>query len=431
MVIPNPTAAELSGPAAPTTRPDCALTTNSDPFFSGRKHYPELDGLRAVAIIAVIMVHFQEWLPKTVAARTGEPGAAIISLASHGAWGVDLFFVLSGYLITGILLQSRGQKHYFRNFYARRFLRILPLYYGTLLATLLAAPMIFQRLPSFWAGAYRHQFWLWAYLSNFETALHGPILGNFTHFWTLAVEEQFYLAWPLVVLALAPRRLLNFALAAAFVIGASNIVLNANLGAFSGWMQFSSVARMPPLLAGAALAVLASEGLLTKLKAWLIGSLATGMSALLLCSLLMSRGWLPSDGKLLEHLLLAPVVFGGLVGWLVASVPGSPLVRLFSAAPLRSIGKYSYAMYVFHFLYIPLEMRLLPAADFVHRGPLAIAGLLLYFASGVVVAYALAFASYHLYEKHFLKLKKYFPERAGPPQLKNQHAAVQHPAGGI
>jgi len=403
----------LGGSAAVVEAPRIGRSTaarDSDPFFSGRKHFPELDGLRGVAIIAVIMVHSQEWLPRSVAERAGPLGAALVSLASHGSWGVDLFFVLSGYLITGVLLRSRGQEHYFRNFYARRFLRILPLYYGTLLVTLVAVPTLIRRLPSFWIGGYRHQFWLWAYLSNFETALRGPVLGNFTHFWTLAVEEQFYLAWPLVVSVLAPRRLLRVALGAAAVVEVSNILMGVDPGAFSGWLQFSSFARMPPLLVGSALAVLASEGTLTNLRSLLICSLAVGGGVASLCALLISHGFFPPDGRLLVHLLLAPLLFGGLVGWLAASGAGSALVRMFSFAPLRSVGKYSYAMYVFHFLYIPLEMRLLPPAEIVRRGPLAFPGLVLYFASGVLVAYVLAYASYHLYEKHFLKLKKYFPE---------------------
>jgi peptidoglycan/LPS O-acetylase OafA/YrhL len=147
----------------------------------------QLDGLRAVAVGAVMLQHF--WL-----------GAGLFDF---GAMGVRLFFVLSGFLITGILLKSRElldsgeQRPSFAlgRFYIRRFLRIFPLYYAVLLAAWLL------RL---W-GTRGEMGWHLAYLTNVDLFLRGRWWGDISHFWSLAVEEQFYLVWPLVIL-LAPRR---------------------------------------------------------------------------------------------------------------------------------------------------------------------------------------------------------------------------------
>src|SRR6185369_11811956 len=121
--------------------------------------------------------------------------------ALAGWIGVDLFFVLSGFLITGILYDAKARKDYFRNFYARRFLRILPLYYGILALYILVFPRISIVPQRQYQSLVEHQLWFWTHLSNVSIAIEG--YGNqqrgWTHFWSLAVEEQFYLVWPAVV----------------------------------------------------------------------------------------------------------------------------------------------------------------------------------------------------------------------------------------
>jgi peptidoglycan/LPS O-acetylase OafA/YrhL len=168
----------------------------------------DLDGLRGLAILAVVAVHSTNALLGLV--QQGYPVARVdapLYLALHAGWaGVDLFFVLSGYLITGILLKAKGQPGYYRNFYARRALRIMPLYYGVLLARLALA-----RAAGPWWLAVNPDEWLAhaLYVGNFwqchARTTGTPFDSGGLHVcWSLAVEEQFYLVWPVVV-ALASR----------------------------------------------------------------------------------------------------------------------------------------------------------------------------------------------------------------------------------
>src|SRR5215469_18085954 len=126
----------------------------------------------------------------------------VVKAAGYGVLGVDLFFVLSGFLITGLLLDSKGEPHAYRNFYARRILRILPLYYGVLVVCFLPLPLVI-RLPPWFEAVRDHQVWLWTFTSNVFIALHGSwaALTYLSHFWSLAIEEHYYLLWPWIVLS--------------------------------------------------------------------------------------------------------------------------------------------------------------------------------------------------------------------------------------
>jgi peptidoglycan/LPS O-acetylase OafA/YrhL len=159
-----------------------------------RPHYPALDGLRGVAILLVVIYHNFGFINK---------------FFFFGWLGVDLFFVLSGFLITDILLRTVGSPHYLRNFYMRRVLRIFPLYYLSLIVLLLVLPLI-PDLKSQFSYYSDNQVWLWTYFQNwlfiFKPSGSTEILH---HFWSLAVEEQFYLLWPLVILLIRnPKYLL-------------------------------------------------------------------------------------------------------------------------------------------------------------------------------------------------------------------------------
>src|SRR3954471_24953128 len=158
-------------------------------------HLPGLDGVRGVAILLVMAIHFVG--DATAYTRLQ---ALVVKAAGYGLLGVDLFFVLSGLLITGLLLDAKGQTHYFRNFYARRTLRIFPLYYFVLAILFLVLPRLWPLTPLM-EDARAHQGWLWTYTANFYIAARSSwaALTYVTHFWSLAIEEHFYLLWPLVV----------------------------------------------------------------------------------------------------------------------------------------------------------------------------------------------------------------------------------------
>ena len=161
---------------------------------SSRKHIPALDGVRAVAVLLVICFHFWQVF-------TYGPYSLVGKIAMWGQTGVDLFFVLSGFLITGILLDTKGSPSFLRNFYARRILRIFPLYYATLLTIYLIGPLFRW---SAWVPE-NQSLWFWTYLQNLPmTFAPGHVAGP-EHFWSLAVEEQFYMVWPFLVLRLDPQ----------------------------------------------------------------------------------------------------------------------------------------------------------------------------------------------------------------------------------
>src|ERR1700722_17626132 len=173
-------------------------------------HVPALDGIRGIAILLVIIYHF------SVSLSILGFASPVLGFFRFGWCGVDVFFALSGFLITGILLDTKSSSGYFRNFYVRRVLRIFPLYYGSLLVVFLLR----FALPD--AGIWGSHdglvspgsmLWPLLYLQNFAIALHGPSLtGVTTHYWSLAVEEHFYLAWPLLVWLATRRQIMLLAL---------------------------------------------------------------------------------------------------------------------------------------------------------------------------------------------------------------------------
>lgn len=179
-------------------------------------HIQALDGVRGLAVVMVFLDHASNHLhPSSNAALEWAR-----RICSTGWFGVDIFFVLSGFLITTILLEARSTENFYKVFYARRFLRIAPLYYGVLFLALLLEPglHLFRR--------HEGQIWYWLNLSNLPTAFNPYRLGFLLHFWSLAIEEQFYLVWPTIVRHLRIRGL-------AWVCGAviAGVTLARNLPA--------------------------------------------------------------------------------------------------------------------------------------------------------------------------------------------------------
>lgn len=215
------------------------------------RHVPALDGLRAIAVLMVVLAHCKEATPRW-----------IWQVLHQGGFGVYLFFVLSGFLITRILLSGKNKPAYFRNFYARRTLRIFPLYYGVLALQFWVLLPIFPT-PHILADAH-YQGWLWAYGYNVLTAIkdHYFFTSDWMfmgHFWTLAVEEQFYLVWPFIVLALCRESLLKLCIGIVALTPILRLAFYA-AGANRYWVTMFTLCQMDSLALGAMLACLESSG---------------------------------------------------------------------------------------------------------------------------------------------------------------------------
>ena len=215
-------------------------------------HNAALDGVRGVAIALVLATHFLA--PFSAAARNQREGRGwILAHLFDAGWvGVDLFFVLSGFLITGILADAKGGRHYFRNFYIRRSLRVFPLYYGVLLVCCVILPLL--GVGTIESGK---QGWLWGYGVSLFPMFSGAEfrLGNdmnllFTHFWTLAVEEHFYLVWPLLVCFMGRQTLMRLCVGLGVLAFVARCVC-VKLGASTPVMYEVTFLRMDGMLAGA------------------------------------------------------------------------------------------------------------------------------------------------------------------------------------
>jgi peptidoglycan/LPS O-acetylase OafA/YrhL len=345
-----------------------------------RGHMPALDGLRGIAILLVLAHTFD-----VIQTRSGT-GHDLDLVLDTGWIGVQLFFVLSGFLITGILLDTRDRPHYFRSFWIRRALRIFPLYFGVLtVATIAGAASIY----------------LWTYSSNFAAPL-GHAEPTFPHFWSLAVEEQFYLVWPFVVWLGGRRGVIALSFILTVVAIASRIYVRSHLGPEATY-QFTPC-RMDALAIGAGVAALIRGDNLRRFVANARASLLGAIGfALIVGAFIVGHVARTSAKMQIDGYTLLAIGFGVL---LIGVLPphGAP-ARILSWSPLRRIGMYSYGMYVFH---APFHILVgIPLLERLHWTQGAAFGVA-YMIGATLVTLGLAALSYHLYEKRFLALKQRF-----------------------
>jgi peptidoglycan/LPS O-acetylase OafA/YrhL len=368
---------------------------------------PALDGLRGLAVSLVMLHHFfQPYDPET-----GVLDRLLFGIAGSGWTGVDLFFVLSGFLITGILLDTKGTPHYLRNFYARRTLRIFPLYYAALLVFF----VVFPALPPPGFGAYvapsaPDQLWFWTYLTNFRIAANGhwypTLVPNV--FWSLAIEEQFYLIWPLVVLRLGPRALM--ALCVGLFVGALALRLVFALVGVAPLTTFVlTFTRVDCLALGATLALPArTDGGLDR-AAWWARRLGPP-SLLLLIVLALPHGTLDWQNPWTNTVgfSLVALLWGAMI---VMTLPGRPearVRRVFEAGFMRTLGKYSYALYVVHGPAGPLIARLFDIESVPLMLGSVLPSALLYATLTAGLSLLVAWLSWHLLERRCLALQHWF-----------------------
>jgi peptidoglycan/LPS O-acetylase OafA/YrhL len=366
---------------------------------SRNSQIPALDGVRGIAILLVLTHNLSPF--------DGSSGAAarLATILLNPGWiGVQLFFVLSGFLITGVLLDSRGAPSYYTSFIGRRVLRIFPVYYATLLVMFVVLPVFHAQPPELTRDAHSQVF-LWTYLVNWFW-FFGHEIAGFSHCWSLAVEEQFYLAWPFVVRACGPTRIVKLAVWMSLVAFASRVTIRL-LGAEANLAYVFTICRMDALALGGAVAATARtnsalfERHRYRLLAICLGVLVAGFFAT------HGYGRLGIVSQTVGYTALA-VAFSALIAAVVGdhAKGGGPISRVLANPVLRAFGKYSYGMYMFHpllndFVGVPLLERhgLMP--------PTFAVGFA-YVVGSIAVTFALAYVSYVGFEQHFLRLKRHF-----------------------
>lgn len=372
-----------------------------------REHIPTLDGLRGMAILMVLIAHFngeailKEFYPLM--------GPVLTKVALSGLHGVDLFFVLSGFLITRILIDTKESPKYFLNFYARRFLRIFPLYYGVLFLIFGILPLIvtFDLAASELSSK---QWWLWAYLSNFPGSnmqWDSSNIFKLGHFWSLAVEEHFYIVWPVVILFCGLSRLKKISIllvCVSFSIG----LISAFLDNPSLWLiNWSTVNHIGGLALGSLCALtLHEKGNFKGIVPWAkIGLLVFGFLFLLLAFIPRQYFlWIVIRTKI----IVSSFLFVSLLILAVEALPNSLIGRFLTNRIMTRFGQVSYGLYVYHGILRPLFDQIFPRETLIALLHSPALGIVAYFVLAIGSSFLISLFSWHLYEKQFLKLKKYF-----------------------
>lgn len=386
-----------------------------------RGRIPALDGMRGLAVGLVLMTHMFgfPFYFLGVLAPTGFD-AAWLKVARTGWMGVDLFFVLSGFLITGILYESKGPiLAYFRNFYARRALRIFPAYYALLFVLFFLVAIVFAAESDTIAVIRQDQFWFWTYLSNLRRLfVSAQPVGTFYltgHLWSLAIEEQFYLVWPVFVLLLQRKYLIGVSIMA--IVGA--FMLRFMLTNYSEATPFGlytfTPTRVDALAIGALIALLVRDPIARQRLA----TIAWPAAAISFCGIAViffaRDGLSPADPWVsVLGLSVIAVFFGSFLIGVILSPTSGRFKRILSQPVMTWLGKYSYAIYLIHF---PLVNLMLRHTTFYNSFPEVFGSVVpRAIAFGVIctaATLALALLSWRLIESPFLKLRSRFPQASG------------------
>jgi peptidoglycan/LPS O-acetylase OafA/YrhL len=340
------------------------------------KYLPELDGLRGLAILWVVLYHCH---PRLL-------GTWLYGASLWGWAGVVLFFILSGFLITSILLTTRDQPHYFHNFHARRALRIWPVYLLLMAVVYLNAPWFVGASIS---NAIRTAPWL-AYIFCVQNLFHLTLPPAMEPTWALAIEEQYYFVWAPVVKILRRPWMLAVVLAGALVLSPA-----LRLGHHAWLTPTHTFIHLDGIALGSLMA-LGIHTLRLSRRTWLwmgIVAFAVGMAA---------AGTIAGGTAFLDSALA--VGFGGLILALIASTSArNPVNAALRSGPLRFYGRISYGLYMSHIVvFIYFGWFDLKMDRYGTAGNLAVVGFRL------VVCTLVAAALWYGFESQVLKLKKHF-----------------------
>lgn len=383
----------------------------------------ELDGVRGFALVMVLWLHCFLVNPTNVVARLANSigGSMFISL--------DLFFVLSGFLITGILIRTRDVPKRARNFYVRRVLRIFPAYYFVLIFIFLLYPLFYAPLRQ--ALKVEESVYFIFYVQNLWHAWTNsdPSWVGLDHLWSMAVEEQFYLLWPLVVWR-TPPALLARVCAWIFLVSVVVKLVLLGTGATVREVYLPTYCRLEGLAAGAGLAALLYTHGVRRTPSWLkaAGLIAT---AALLFLIFRTSGSKVSPLNMSAHVVVATVAFSWMIFATVTARPDAIIRRFFRNSVLRFLGRYSYGIYLLHWVvywqikYFVLDV--LGSEPNTDNTSAIIAGIAI-----VAVTIVLALVMYHTFEAPVLRLKRFFTSVRAPArgQTPNNGHPIAHSQNG-
>jgi peptidoglycan/LPS O-acetylase OafA/YrhL len=351
-----------------------------------------------------MLYHFVVRVPRSLISSDN----VFLRLCEVGWVGVELFFVLSGFLITGILLDTKSDSRYLSTFYMRRFLRIFPAYYALLVGTLIVAPLFLGNRAAESYVSVEKQWWFWCYLTNWLFAWEGGFNSTPSgYLWSLAVEEQFYLLWPLIVYALSARRLA--ALCCVLCIGtwvARPLLVLGGVPTTSIYTM--TLSHADGLVLGSLIAVALREGngeTVIRFVRWAaIPALLVVIAVAVACN-----GRFVFYDALVASFGLSAVAILSAFGLCSALGTGRATwsKSLCESTALRQCGKYSYALYLLH---VPvaavLAILLLKPRS---AGVLADwTQIVIYLSASFVLCGALALCSWFCFERPILSLKRYF-----------------------
>jgi peptidoglycan/LPS O-acetylase OafA/YrhL len=359
------------------------------------RHIPALDGVRGLAVLIVVLYH------TAGGAQSSNPVLRATGNILKAGWsGVTLFFLLSGFLITGILWDSKGASHWWRNFYVRRVLRIAPLYYGSLLLVLFVA-WISHRFRTGSAGV-----WIFAlYLQNIpwirDAGLNSRLLG-LGHFWSLAVEEQFYLAWPLLLNRLKTTAQVKYLCLGTFL---ASTAFRYCIWTFSSRpIDYNGfiLSRAGELALGGYLALCFRDGSWNILERFAPIVAAVSLAGFAALGFADRTVELTTRSEATTGLDLITLFYAA---FMVLAIKGGLTHRAMDAGWLRWVGGISYGIYVFHVLLAPfygwVGTELAPHAGRIEG--IAVRGVITWICSTLI-----AWASFRFFERPILSLRKYF-----------------------
>jgi peptidoglycan/LPS O-acetylase OafA/YrhL len=354
--------------------------------FPINSYIPQFDGVRGLSILAVFVAHseFIRALPH-------------LGFLEYGRLGVDLFFVLSGFLITGILLDSRESQHYFRNFYARRAIRIWPLYYLLLTVTLVGLPVF---VSSMRAIAYHTWPFFALYIQNL--LIHLPIPFSLEPTWSLAIEEQFYISWAVLV-AFLRKRTLAILLLCIVAMSLTLRVIGYRHGAPSRFVHSFTFCRLDAIAFGSLSAIWLRSRACT-LQLW--NRRARQFIVLGLIGAFAARLVLGVQSTVFSYTLFA-ICFTGFLGLaLTSGTNTSMLGRFLTIRWLRFMGRISYGLYLLH---MPIFIAVGIYAKHILRPHSPIEFNIVITIAQFAAAFVAASISWWLFESPILRLKSFFP----------------------